>query len=205
MRKFAMLVAASIVALMIGACTAVTPASDMADVDHNTMATDTPVAGMDHSMMVADPSTPFDAQFIDSMIEHHQGAIAMAEQVLAESERSELRQLAGEIITAQTSEIEEMTTWRQAWYPDLPATSGMDMGMGEMEISADESKPFDQRFLEAMISHHQGAIDMAKVAQERAEREEIRTLAAAIIAAQEAEIEQMRAWLAEWFGESTEG
>jgi uncharacterized protein (DUF305 family) len=160
---------------------------------------------MDHSMMEADPSTPFDAQFIDSMIEHHQGAIAMAEQVLAESERSELRQLAEQIIADQTGEIAEMSVWRQEWYPDLPATSGMDMGMGDMEISADESKPFDQRFLEAMIAHHQGAIDMAKVAQERAERAEIRTLAAAIIAAQEAEIEQMRAWLAEWFGESTEG
>jgi uncharacterized protein (DUF305 family) len=205
MRKSAMLLAAGVIVLTLGACTGVTPASEMTGVDHNTMATATPVVHTDHSTMEADPSTLFDAQFIDSMIKHHQGAIAMAEQVLAESERSELRQLAEEIIAAQTGEITEMTAWRQDWYPDLPPTSGMDMGMGDMEISADESKPFDQRFLEAMISHHQGALDMAKMAQEMAEHDEIKTLAAAIIAAQEAEIEQMRAWLAEWFGESAEG
>lgn len=202
MQKLAMLLAASVIALTLGACTGVIPVSDMAGTDHSTMAAETPMTGMDHGAMHGDPSAPFDAQFIDSMIEHHQGAIDMAEQVLAESERSELRELAEAIIAAQAGEIEEMTTWRQAWYPDLPPTTGMDMGMGDMEIGADESKPFDQRFLEAMISHHEGAIDMAKMAQEMAEHEEIKTLAAAIIAAQEAEIEQMRAWLAEWFGES---
>lgn len=203
MQKLAMLLATSVIALTLGACTGVMSVSEMAGTDHSTMATETPMAGMDHSAMHADPSVPFDAQFIDSMIEHHQGAIDMAHQVLAESDHPELRVLAEEIIAAQAGEIEEMTAWRQAWYPDLPSTSGMDMGMGDMEISADESKPFDQRFLEAMISHHQGAIDMAKMAQEMAEHDEIKTLAAAVIAAQEAEIEQMRAWLAEWFGEST--
>ncbi|MCL4859749.1 MAG: DUF305 domain-containing protein [Caldilineaceae bacterium] len=202
MNRLNLFLAAGATVLVVAGCAGVMPAGNVAGADHSAMATVTPTTGMDHRAMHGDPSAPFDAQFIDSMIEHHQGAIDMAEQVLAESERPELRDLAEAIIAAQAGEIEEMTAWRQAWYPDLPATGGMDMGMGDMEISADESKPFDQRFLEAMISHHQGAIDMAKMAQEMAEREEIQTLAAAIIAAQEAEIEQMRAWLAEWFGES---
>jgi uncharacterized protein (DUF305 family) len=162
--------------------------------------TDGQMSGMDHGAMTADPARPFDAQFIDSMIEHHQGAIEMAEQALAEAGRPELRQLAQEIIAAQTQEIEQMAAWRQQWYPDLPPTGGLDMGMGEMGISADERKPFDQRFIEAMISHHQGAIDMAQMARQRAEHQEIKTLADAIIIAQQAEIEQMRAWLEEWFG-----
>ena len=95
-----------------------------------------------------------------------------------------------------------MTAWRQQWYPDLAPTGGMDMGMGDMEISADESKPFDQRFMEAMISHHQGAIDMAQMALQMAEHQEIKTLADAIIAAQQAEVEQMQGWLQEWYGVS---
>jgi uncharacterized protein (DUF305 family) len=163
--------------------------------------TDSPMSGMDHSMMM-DPSRPFDAQFIDSMIEHHRGAIDMAEQVLAEAEHPELRALAEAIIAAQTQEIEQMTAWRQAWYPDLAPTGGMGMGMGEMMIAEDASKPFDQRFLEAMISHHQGAIDMALMAQPMAEHQEIKDLADAIIGAQEAEIAQMQAWLQEWYGVS---
>jgi uncharacterized protein (DUF305 family) len=156
--------------------------------------------GMDHGAMNMDPDQPFDAQFIDSMIEHHQGAIAMAQQALEEAEHPELQQLAEAIIAAQTQEIEQMTAWRQSWYPDLAPTDGMGMGMGDMVIADDPSKPFDQRFIEAMISHHQGAIDMARMAQHMAEHEEIKSLAEAIITAQQAEIEQMQGWLQEWYG-----
>jgi len=152
---------------------------------------------MDHGDM--DSEALFDAMFIDSMIEHHQGAIDMAEMALEQAEHEELRSLAEAIIAAQTSEIEQMQNWRSQWFPDLAATEGMAMDMGQMTISEDESIPFDQRFIEAMISHHQGAIDMAEMALEQAEHEEIRTLAEAIIAAQTAEIEQMRGWLQEWY------
>lgn len=67
-----------------------------------------------------------------------------------------------------------MTAWRQRWYPDLAPTGGLDMGMGEMAVSTDESKPFDQRFIEATLSHHQGAIAMAQMAQHMAEHQEIK-------------------------------
>jgi uncharacterized protein (DUF305 family) len=143
--------------------------------------------------------TPFDAQFIDGMIEHHQGALDMAEEVIATSERAELLAFAQEIIDAQAHEIEMMNEWRAAWYPDLPPTGGMHVHMGDMEIADDPDKPFDQRFLEAMIGHHIGAIDMAVAALEEAEHEELRALAIEVIAVQQAEIDQMRAWLAEWF------
>ena len=206
-----------LVALAISGCAGMMSRDHMGNMDHSTMTT--PMAGMDHSgmmthtetmtgtqmgnmdhsMMQVDPSQPFDAQFIDSMLEHHRGAVTMAEQALEQAEHEELRTLAEAIIAAQAQEIEQMTAWRTSWYPDLPPTAGMGMSMGEMTISSDESKPFDQRFLEAMISHHQGAIDMAKMAQQMAEHEELKTLADAIIVAQQAEIEQMQSWLKEWY------
>lgn len=157
---------------------------------------------MDHGAMNhgAMGDEPFDAQFIDGMIAHHEGAIAMANQVLAESQRPELRQMAEAILATQQAEVDQMRSWRDQWYPDLPATKGMDMDMGAMEIRADPTKPFEHRFLEAMISHHEGAVSMAQAALENSEHPEIRSLAEAIIAAQEGEIEQMRGWLKQWFG-----
>ena len=165
----------------------------------STMMTGTMMSGMEHGAMM-DPDQPFDAQFIDGMIKHHQGAVEMAQTALEQSDRAEVRQLAAAVIATQTPEIEQMTAWRTAWYPDLSATAGMQMGMGDMAISTDESVPFDQRFLTAMISHHQGAINMATMAQTQAEHAEIQQMAAAIISAQQAEIEQMQMWLIEWFG-----
>lgn len=228
MQRIGMVLLSGALAMVLGACTNALPggmtSSEHQDhavmdgtpttaMDHSNMMTDTAVmtdttmmsetqmSGMDHPMATMDPSQPFDAQFIDSMIEHHQGAIEMAQQALADAEHEELRTLANAIIAAQTQEIAEMTTWRQGWYPDLATTNGMGMDMGEMTISTDDSKTFDQRFLEAMISHHQGAIEMAQMAQDMAEHTEIKTLADAIIQAQQTEISQMQAWLKDWFGE----
>ena len=170
--------------------------------DHGTMpmdATSTTGATMDHGTM---GSAPFDAQFIDSMIEHHNGAIAMAEQALTESERPEIKELAQNIITSQRQEVEQMTAWREQWYPDLEPTGGMGMSMGDMELSSDGSQPFDQRFIAAMIGHHNGAISMAREALTKAEHPEIKQLAEAIIKAQEAEVAQMQQWNTEWFGGS---
>jgi uncharacterized protein (DUF305 family) len=151
------------------------------------------------STPMADSEAPYDAQFIDSMIEHHQGAIDMANQALKEATKPELKTLAQTIVTAQQGEIEHMQEWRKTWYGDLAPTAGMGMDMGNMQLSADTSKPFDQRFIEAMIAHHQGAITMAKDAQQKAEHTEIKTLAQSIITAQESEITQMQQWLKEWF------
>lgn len=161
-------------------------------------ATAATMAGMDHGSMTM-TDAPFDAQFIDSMIMHHEGAIAMAKQALSQAERPEIKQLAEAIITAQQAEITQMKEWRKVWYPNLAPTTGMGMDMGPMLVP-DGITPFDQRFIEAMIPHHEGAIAMAKQAQQKAERSEIKDIANTIITAQEAEITRMKQWLLEWFG-----
>jgi len=57
----------------------------------------------------------------------------------------------------------------------------------------------DQHFIVQMIPHHEGAIEMAKVALERSKRPEILSLAQGIIEAQQKEIDDMRAWYQAWF------
>jgi uncharacterized protein (DUF305 family) len=158
--------------------------------------------GMDHDMdhgVIPAEGQPYDAVFVDSMIVHHEGAILMANQALEQAERQEVKDLANAILTAQEAEIGQMKEWRTAWYPDLAATSGMAMDMGPMEVPAGNT-PFDQRFIQAMIPHHESAITMAQDALQQAKRQEIKDLAQEIISAQEAEIAQMKTWLKDWYG-----
>jgi hypothetical protein len=133
------------------------------------------------------------------MIMHHQGAVAMANDALKQAQRPEIKQLAEAIIQAQEAEIKQMQDWRKAWFPGLPDTGGTGMSMGMMEVAAG-NEPYDLRFIDAMIPHHQGAIDMAEDLKKNTQRPELLKLADDIIKAQTAEIAQMRAWRAEWAG-----
>lgn len=58
----------------------------------------------------------FDLRFIMAMVPHHQGAVDMALDALAKSQREEVRALADEIISAQETEIETMMSWKMLWY-----------------------------------------------------------------------------------------
>lgn len=213
MLRFTLSIAAALLAApMLAACApvAVAPAqegaapaaTEVTGTITGTAASAPGMEGMDHGE-AAHGSEPFDAQFIDSMSEHHRGAVAMAEQALEQAEHEELRALAAEIVAAQEAELTQMEEWRAAWYPDLPPTQGMGMEMGEMALAEDEGVPFDRRFIEAMVSHHQGAIAMAEHALAAAEHQEIRQVAEGIITAQEREIARMQEWLAAWY--SAEG
>lgn len=74
-------------------------------------------SGMD-MMAVPEGDQPFDLRFIDSMIPHHEDAIVMAQEALAQSEHEEIEQLAQQIIDAQQAEIQQLQEWRAAWYPN---------------------------------------------------------------------------------------
>lgn len=60
---------------------------------------------------------------------------------------------------------------------------------------------FDKAFLEEMVIHHQGAIDMANLVLQNSKRSELKALANAIIEAQSEEIQMMREWNDTWFNE----
>ena len=59
--------------------------------------------------------TEADVAFMRDMIGHHEQAIVMARMALQRATRPEIRQLAGEIIAAQSAEIEQMKRWRAEW------------------------------------------------------------------------------------------
>lgn len=58
----------------------------------------------------------FDKAFIEQMTVHHQGAIQMAEMALRNAGHAEIKQLAGDIISAQNTEIQQMQEWQVSWY-----------------------------------------------------------------------------------------
>jgi uncharacterized protein (DUF305 family) len=173
------------VTIFLAACGATTPAATH--------------GGSGHSMPEMAGDAPFDAAFIDGMIVHHQGAIDMAKQVQQTASHPEITAMAEAITRTQQAEIEQMTAWRKSWYPDLVVTTGLEMDMGPMSLADDPGKPVDRRFLEAMIPHHQGAIEMANAALAQAEHQELKQMAQAIIQTQQAEINQMEQWLADWY------
>ena len=80
----------------------------------------------------------------------------------------------------------------------------MGMGSGSMarEMVMENGRYSDERFIDAMVPHHEGAVDMAEVALKNAEHEQIRRLAEDIVSAQEAEIEELKAIKQQEFGTS---
>lgn len=77
---------------------------------------------------------------------------------------------------------------------------GMGSSMEDMMDSLDgkSGDDFDKVFIEEMIVHHQGAIDMANQAKKYAGHDEIKAMADDIISAQTKEINQMRKWQIDW-------
>ncbi len=78
--------------------------------------------------------------------------------------------------------------------------SHMGMSMEDMSMSLQNKNgdEFDRAFIEMMIDHHQGAIDMAKLIPARAKHDEIKELGKAIITAQTKEISDMETWAKAW-------
>ena len=108
--------------------------------------------------------------------------------------------IADAILKTQQEEIDRMLDWRDEWFgasqldPDASADLGLsmdDMGMHETEPGFETATDVNSAFATMMVDHHEGAIAMAELALDRADHPEIRTLAQAIIDAQQTEIEAM--------------
>ncbi|MDX1977359.1 MAG: DUF305 domain-containing protein [Pseudanabaenaceae cyanobacterium bins.68] len=171
------------------------------------------MGGMSMELGAADAN--LDLRFIDGMVPHHQGAIAMAKEALQKSQRPEIKKLAQEIIRTQEVEITQMGKWRKSWYPNVGSTPmAWHSQMGHMMPMSDSQKKammmsadlgtadanFDLRFINAMILHHQAALMMAKEVQTKTRRPEIKKIAQEVLSAQQAEIAQMQQWRKSWYG-----
>ena len=145
-----------------------------------------------------------DAAFVDAMIPHHEGALEMAEVAPDNAEHEEIRTLAREIVDAQRAEIEELRRIREDLGGSTMQMSGDEMeGMRMSEDPGElaRARPFDRAFIDAMTPHHESAIEMANVALEESENQEVRGIAENIVAGQERELSQMEEWREEWYPE----
>ncbi|MBQ0971308.1 DUF305 domain-containing protein [Streptomyces griseoincarnatus] len=150
-----------------------------------------------------------DVAFAKGMIPHHRQAVEMADLAPDRARSAEVKKLAAEIKKAQAPEIEKLSGWLTSWGETVPAEGAMDHSMhggvdgtGSMDgmMSAEEmtalgdasGRAFDTAFMEMMIKHHEGAVEMAKTEQSDGAHTPARKMAADIIASQSAEIEQMR-------------
>jgi uncharacterized protein (DUF305 family) len=146
-----------------------------------------------------------DVAFAQQMITHHRQAIEMSDLAATRAFSSEVKSLATTIKGEQDPEINTMSGWLTSWGAAVPQEmKGMDMssGMPGAMSTADMTKldkasgtMFDTMFLQMMVQHHQGAVTMAKTEQSKGEYGPAKTLAASIITAQTAEINQMNTLL----------
>ncbi len=84
---------------------------------------------------------------------------------------------------------------------NMPMNGNSNMsGMDDMKSSPNAaSQPYDLQFIDTMTHHHQGAVDMAKVALAKTSNEELKKFAQKIIEDQNKEITQMKDWREKWF------
>ena len=144
----------------------------------------------------------YDLEFIDTMSKHHEQAIQMAKAAQGKVQLAGLKEMTKRIPEDQQKEIDQMKAWREQWYPGAAPAETMQMpGMGSsmsMDMSHLDSmksgKGYDSMFIDMMIPHHQGAIQMAQDALVKAEHQEVKTLAQQIIDEQQKEIDQMKQW-----------
>ncbi|WP_405557473.1 DUF305 domain-containing protein [Streptomyces sp. NBC_01171] len=158
----------------------------------------------------ADAYNAQDVTFAQGMIPHHQQALEMARLAPGHASSVAVKALAARIEKAQDPEIRTMTGWLKSWGEE-PPMAGMDHsrhgGMAGMSgmMSADdmtaleksEGADFDKKFLTLMIAHHQGAVEMANTEKAKGRDSRATRMADDVIAAQSAEIKQMKGLLGE--------
>ncbi|GAA4754998.1 DUF305 domain-containing protein [Gordonia alkaliphila] len=156
-----------------------------------------------------------DKMFAEMMIPHHEQAVEMSDIMLAKTDIDpRVTELARQIKAAQGPEIETMQGWLKEWGVSDDSAGDHDMGthdmsgdhdMSEMDgmLSADQMQALkdatgveaSRLFLEGMIEHHEGAVDMANDELKDGVNPDAKALAQQVITTQNAEIETMRGLL----------
>jgi uncharacterized protein (DUF305 family) len=180
-----------VAALGLAGCTGTAgEAGDMPGMDHGSQAHTESTAG----------ATPADIMFVSMMIPHHEQAVEMADIVLAkDGVDPRVVAIAERIQAAQGPEIERMQSWLEDWGVD-PDSAGAGMAHGDGMMTEDDMSALQEAdgatagrlFLEQMVVHHEGAVEMAQAALDDAADAEVLTLAQQVIDDQTAEIAEMR-------------
>lgn len=140
--------------------------------------------------------------FAEMMIPHHQQAVEMSEMALATSKNAKILDLAKRIKEAQSAEITQM----QSWIGPNDSSHMMDEHMGhnmggmmsdeEMaKLKSSTGATFDKLFLEGMIVHHEGAIQMVTMIDDT-NNKEVNSFGLNVVKVQNAEIAEMKEILA---------
>lgn len=189
----------AVVSIPVLAASACSGTGEMTGIDHPGSAPSS--AG---SASGASPSAvnPADLMFVVMMIPHHQQAVQMSNLLLDKSGvDADVRALARQIKNAQQPEIDQMQGWLDDWGVDDTSMGGMDHAdhMGGM-LTAEQldaltkaDGPNGQKlYLEGMIAHHQGAVEMANNVLGVGQDPRVHELATTIVSTQQAEIAEMR-------------
>ncbi|WP_279103152.1 DUF305 domain-containing protein [Gordonia paraffinivorans] len=151
-----------------------------------------------------------DVEFTSTMIVHHMQAVEMADLVEGRTDNAELIALADRIEDAQENEIDQMTDRLRSWGVAVPdhgedghmqhgphagAMAGMMTAEQMAALRAARGAEFDRLWLEGMIRHHRGAIEMADEELAEGENPATRRLAEQVKTTQQAEIDQMEKML----------
>ena len=166
-----------------------------------------------HSHDLGPAGATYDLRWLDAMVQHHIGALRMSELVFNVGSPG-VGALAHAIWREQAREIKAMGQWRRVWYPQAPAypvalkAGGNADAMGGLErMGADQIEAMQmmgslpskdtrvQWFLEGMIAHHGGALEMAHDALNKSTHPTVRRLAREIIVSQRQEILALRRML----------
>ncbi len=146
-----------------------------------------------------------DVRFAQRMVPHHEQAIEMADLAAERAESEDVKALAEQISAAQQPEIETMQAMLDTWGQAMP--EGQDgKGMGGMQgmmspqqmtgLANASGAMFDRMFLEMMITHHEGAVEMVRAEQVDGQNLQAMELAKQIEATQVREIQDMQDLLA---------
>ncbi|MFC4395341.1 DUF305 domain-containing protein [Arthrobacter sedimenti] len=197
--------AALAASLGLAGCAANAGSGNSMPMDHGSaspMSSTMPGAGMSPA---ADANhNQADIMFAQMMIPHHAQAVEMSGIILDKQDiPAEATALATKIKAAQAPEIEQMTGWLQGW--NVPAAmsdhtghgmTGMVDDAGIDKLKSATGAEAARLFLQQMIGHHEGAIDMAQQEISAGKSPEAVKLGHEIVDAQQAEITQMKQLLA---------
>lgn len=150
-----------------------------------------------HEAMAAAVGTDVSDTWVAKMIEHHRGAVAMSNVVLAANPSTELRDIAQRTINKQSNEIKQFEAMRKKGNPS-PASANVyrtvEMKMHDGMMAAKGGDP-SALYIAKMIAHHQGAVDMSDIAVAKAEDPQVRAMASKVAADQRKDIAELKSLL----------